>query len=173
MVKNSAVSIGGCHVVPLSNERASATEFPKPKNVPGNGKRRHATYARLLRAAKRGIDACPSDSVDATTTLCDQVGVAAFFRLSEYVVRISTPKAVGAGVKLDQLIMTRPVSGSTSMNSLSAASCGTPPTTMPLGFVTDVTSNGPSQVLPQSRERCTPMVCTSAELLTFSTRIDE
>src|SRR5204863_5694135 len=133
---NSAVSIGGSHVAPLSIERASATELPKPKNVPGNGKRRHATYARVLRAAKRGIDACPSDSVDATTTLDDQVGVAAVFRLSEYVVRISTPpRAAGAGVKLDQLNRTRPVSGSTSMNSLSAASCGTPPATMPLGFV--------------------------------------
>src|SRR5690242_16171300 len=109
MVKNSAVSMGGSQVAPLSTERASAMELPNPKNVPGNGKRRHATYALLLRLAKRGTDDWPSASMLDTTTLGDHMGTAAVFRLSEYVVRISTPPgAVGAGVKLDQLSITRP-----------------------------------------------------------------
>src|SRR4051794_17182523 len=58
-----------------------------------------------------------------------------------------------ASEKLVQLMRTRPVSGSTSRNSLSAASPG------PAGLVAAVTSNGPCQVWPQSVERCTPIVC--------------
>src|SRR5215510_10977507 len=84
MVKNSAaVLIGADQVAPLLVERAKPIWLPNPKNVPGNGKRRHATYALLPRAAKRGMDAWPSASVDATTTLGDQVGGAPVFMLSE------------------------------------------------------------------------------------------
>jgi hypothetical protein len=60
---------------------------------------------------------------------------------------------MAAGVKFVQERRTRPVIGSTSMNSLSAASWGVVPTTMPLGLVADVTSKGPVQVWPQSVER--------------------
>src|SRR5262245_14770386 len=75
MVKNSSdVLIGADQVAPLSVDRARPIWLPNPKKVPGNGKRRHATYALLLRAAKRGMDAWPSASVDATTALVDQVG---------------------------------------------------------------------------------------------------
>src|SRR5438874_3932250 len=54
-------------------------------------------------------------------------------------VEISTPEP-----KLDQLTSTRPVSGSTSMNSLSA---------VPLARGAEATSNGPCQVWPPSVER--------------------
>src|SRR5881396_2035768 len=93
--------------------------------------------------------------------------------LSENVVEISTPPGA-AGVKLDQLMITRPVSGSTSMNSLSASSTGDPFTsTSPCGFVTGVTSNGPTHVCPQSVERCTPIVCAAVAAENFLTMIDE
>ena len=61
-------------------------------------------------------------------------------------------------VKFDQLMRTRPVSGSTDMNSLSAASTGFgfppgPGSVRPFGFVAAVTSNGPVHVCPQSVDR--------------------
>src|SRR5438105_15373691 len=56
--------------------------------------------------------------------------------LSLNAVEISTPEP-----KLDQLTSTRPVSGSTSTNSLSA---------VPLATVAAVTSNGPCHVWPPS-----------------------
>ena len=86
--------------------------------------------------------------------------------LSEYVVRISTPPSA-SGVKFDQLMSTRPVSGSTDMNSLSAASSG------PWGFVADVTSKGPSHVCPQSKDRWTLIVCANCVAENFLTMIDE
>src|SRR6185295_11877489 len=173
IVKNSLLVLSGaCQVTPLLSERAKPTVLPRPKNVPGNGKRRHATYALLLPAAKRGIDACPSSGVAATIAPADHVGVAPFFALSEKAVRISTPPGA-AGVKFDQLTISRPVSGSTSMNSLSAASAGSSSSTMPLGLVAAVISNGPCQVLPQSVERCRPIVCTAVVSENFATRIDE
>ena len=93
--------------------------------------------------------------------------------LSEYVVEISTPPAA-TGVKFDQLMITRLVSGSTSTNSLSAASRGEPAAlTRPFGFVAGVTSNGPCHVWPQSVDRCTPIVCTARVAENFAMRIDE
>ena len=75
-------------------------------------------------------------------------------------VEISTPPGE-KGVKFDQLTRTRPVSGSASMNSLSAASRGLPvPLTAPCGLLTGPMTKGPCQVWPQSVERWTPMVCT-------------
>src|SRR4051794_38127280 len=146
--------------------------LPRPENVPGNGKRRHATYALLLPAAKRGIDDCPSSGVAATIAPADHVGVAPFFALSENAVRISTPPGA-AGVKFDQLTISRPVSGSTSMNSLSAASAGSSSSTMPLGLVAAVITNGPCQVLPQSVEQCRPIVWTAVVSENFLIMIDE
>ena len=100
----------------------------------------------------------PSAGLAATIALVDHVGGVAVRMSSEYVVRISTPPGA-TGVKLLQLMRTRPVSGSTSMNSLSAASTGEPPSKEPFGFEADGTSNGPSHVSPQSRVRWTTMDC--------------
>src|SRR5688500_20308743 len=72
--------------------------------------------------------------------------------LSEKADRIET---IPSAPKLVQVIMRRPVSGSTSMNSLSAAS------NRLKGFVAARTSNGPVHVWPQSVERCTPIVCAA------------
>src|SRR5262245_57993858 len=89
----------------------------------------------------------------------DQAGGFRVRALSEYATLISTPAGT-EGVKLIQLIMTRPVSGSTSMRSLSASSIAFPfPSTRPLGLVAGVTSYGPVQVWPQSIERCREIVC--------------
>src|ERR1700730_16849032 len=111
-------------------------------------------------------------AVAATIRRGDQVGGVAVRKSSENVVEISTPPGA-AGVKLDQLMIRRPVSGSTSVNSLSAASRGDPPAVRsPWGFVTGGTSNGPAQVWPQSVERCTPMVCTAVVAENFLTTID-
>src|ERR1044072_7954607 len=83
IVKNSLlVLIGACQVAPLLSERANPTVLPSPPNVPGNGKRRHATYALLLPAAKRGIDAGPSSGCAETTVPADQVGGLPSFALS-------------------------------------------------------------------------------------------
>jgi len=173
IVKNSLlVLMGACHVAPLFSERAKPTMLPSPPNVPGNGNRRHATYALLLPAAKRGIDACPSSAVAATMAPADQVGGLPAFALSENAVRISTPPGA-AGVKFDQLMISRPVSGSTSMNSLSAASAGSSSSTIPFGFVAAVISNGPCHVLPQSVERCRLIVCTAVVAENFLIMIDE
>ena len=80
-------------------------------------------------------------------------------------------------MKFDQLRMTRPVSGSTSISSLSAASTGAPPDRIPFGFVAEVTSKGPAQVWPQSVDRWTDMVCAGAVVgvgaMNFLTMIDE
>ena len=82
--------------------------------------------------------------------------------------------ADGTGVKSVQLTISRPVARSTSMNSLSAASTGSPlAATKPLGLVAAVTSKGPVQVRPQSVERCMPIVCTAAVADYFATRMDE
>src|SRR6187200_2300606 len=102
----------------------------------------------------------------------DHVGGLADFALSVNDVRISTPPGA-AGVKFDQLTISRPVSGSTSMNSLSAASAGSSSSTMPFGLVAAVISNGPCQVLPQSVERCSPIVCTAVVSENFASRMDE
>src|SRR5678815_4113075 len=146
MVKNGGVmSFGALHVLPLLVERANAMLFPKE-----TGKRRQTTYALLEPLpANRGTEDCPSAGVAATTRRVDHVGGFPVSTLSEKVVEISTL----VGVKFVQLIRTRPVSGSTSMNSLSAASAGSPPINTRFGFVAAVTSNGPAQVCPQSVER--------------------
>src|SRR4029079_3074411 len=102
----------------------------------------------------------------------DHVGGLPAFALSENDVRISTPPGA-AGVKLDQLMISRPVSGSTSMNSLSAASAGSLSSTMPFGFVAAVTSHGPCHVLPQSFERCRLMVCAAVVAENFLIMIEE
>ena len=93
--------------------------------------------------AKRGIEDCPSTAVAPTILLADQVGVS-LRMLSEKVAEISIPLSV-KGVKLDQLTSTRPVSGSTSANGLSAASTLSP-LRSPFGFVAGGISNGPVQV---------------------------
>src|SRR6185295_20119240 len=84
--------------------------------------------------ANLGTEPWPSTEVPATVFLADQVGGVAVNMSSEKVVEICTPPGA-AGVKLDQLIITRPVSGSTSANSLSAASRGLAPDSSPFGFV--------------------------------------
>src|SRR6185295_115140 len=96
--------------------------------------------------ANLGTEPCPSTEVPATVFLTDHVGGVAVNISSEKVVEICTPPGA-AGVKFDQLIITRPVSGSTSANSLSAASRGAPPlVSSPFGLVAGITSNGPVQV---------------------------
>ena len=104
-----------------------------------------------------------------TIVLGDHVGGLAMM-LSVYVVEISRARAT----KFVQLMITRPVSWSTSMKSLSAASSGAPfGSTNPLGFVAAVTSNGPVHVCPQSVDRWTPIVCAAVVAENFFTRIDE
>jgi hypothetical protein len=57
MVKNSLLSsVGALHVWPLSVDRANPMELPKPKNVPGNGARAHATYASLEPKTNAGFE---------------------------------------------------------------------------------------------------------------------
>src|SRR6478672_4248207 len=98
--------------------------------------------------AKRGMEPCPSARLAAMTRRAAHVGVAAVRRSSENVAEISTPPATTV-VKLDQLTMTRPVSGSTSANSLSALSIASPLTsTRPLGLVAAGISYGPVHVWP-------------------------
>src|SRR5512132_1654885 len=88
------------------------------------------------------------------TTPADQVGGVADMTSSEKVVRISAPLGMKVVlVKFVQAPITRPVSGSTSMNSLSAASNAFAPDRSPFGFVAAVTSNGPVHVWPQSVDR--------------------
>src|SRR6516165_6011012 len=90
----------------------------------------------------------------------DQVGGVAVAMSSENVTEISTPPGAKAvDVKFDQLIITRPVSGSTSANSLSAASRAFAPLSRPCGFVADGISKGPVHVWPLSVDRCTHIVC--------------
>src|SRR5688572_2831316 len=93
IVRNSALrSIGALHVWPLSVDRAKPVVFPNPKNVPGNGKRRHTTYALLDPAANAGSEAWPS--ADVAATIFRGVHVGGFARmLSVYVLAISTPPA--------------------------------------------------------------------------------
>src|SRR2546421_12067297 len=93
--------------------------------------------------------------------------------LSEYVVEISTPPAA-TGVKFDQLMITRPVSGSTSTNSLSAASRGAPVVveTRPFGFGAGPPSDGPCHGLRPSGGRGTPLRCTARAREKLGNRID-
>jgi len=76
-------------------------------------------------------------------------------------VETSTPPAAKAGdVKFDHERITRPVSGSTAANSLSAVSRAfAPALNNPCGLVAVGISKGPSQVWPKSVERCTQIVC--------------
>src|SRR5207249_12308001 len=117
IVKKSLVMLtGALQVAPLSVDRATPMLLVKK-----SGNRDHATYAFGDPCpANRGIDPWPSTSVAATMRRADQVGGVAVAMSSENVVEISTPPAA-AGVKLDQLMIARPLSGSTSMNSLSAS----------------------------------------------------
>src|SRR5262245_32316811 len=95
--------------------------------------------------ANRGMDPCPSVAPAAMSRRAAHVGVAAVRRSSENVAEISALLAV----KLVQLTMTRPVSGSTSANSLSAASIASPLTsTSPPGLVAAGISYGPVHVWP-------------------------
>src|SRR6059036_1212430 len=101
------------------------------------------------------MEDCPSMSAAATILRIDQTGFASIV-LSENVVEISTPPNA-KGVKLDQLTMTRPVSGSTSAKGLSARSTLSPDRS-PFGFVAGGISNGPVHVCPKSVERWKPRV---------------
>src|SRR5881394_881332 len=101
------------------------------------------------------------------TVRVDHVGTAGgtnVARLSEKVEEISTPPGtVGVSVvKLLHVRMTRPVSMSTSANSLSAASPAR-------GVVAGGMSYGPDHVWPLSVERCTPIVWTAVPPTFFTT----
>ncbi len=114
--------------------------------------RRHqATYAfGLPFPAKRGT-ALTSGIVAPGFSTCrvDHVGGVAVITSSEKVVEISTPPGITLPtVRLDQARRTRPVSGSASISSLSAASRALFETITPVGFVAGGTSNGPVQVWP-------------------------
>src|SRR5437660_11020322 len=97
----------------------------------------------------------PSTSAAATTLREDQTGLASMI-VSENEVEISTPPRA-KGVKLDQLTITRPVSGSTSAKGLSAIST-LRPFRRPFGFVAGGISNGPVHVCPKSVDRWKPRV---------------
>src|SRR5687767_12724142 len=116
-------------------------DFP-PLSLPGQTR-----YASLdPPPAKRGIIALWSTAIAETMTRSDHSGTASMM-LSVYVVDIS--RSGDSDMKLFQLIMTRPVSGSTSMNCLSAASRGAPASVRSaLGFDEAGTSYGPVQVWP-------------------------
>src|SRR6516165_8747278 len=106
----------------------------------------------------------------------DQVGGVAVAMSSENVTEISTPPGAKAvDVKLDQLIITRPVSGSTSANSLSAASraFAADPVSKPCGLVAVGISNGPDQVWPLSVDRCTHIVWAVPVAFSFLTMIEK
>src|SRR5215831_12337353 len=92
----------------------------------------HATWALVEPPpTKRGIDPVSKfDDPGFRTTPVDHVGGVAVMTLSENVVLISTVPVMpvsAADEKFDQLMSTRPVSGSTPMNSLSAASLALTP----------------------------------------------
>src|SRR5690242_20667372 len=112
----------------------------------------HTTNASLLPLPENlGIEDCPSIDRLPRMALVDHVGatneVAAVFMSSEYVRLISTPPGAKAvDVKFDQLSITRPVSGSRPMNSLSAASRAFAPEVRPCGFVHAGMMNGPFHV---------------------------
>src|SRR5215510_11528638 len=96
--------------------------------------------------------------------------------LSENVAEISTPPGANAvDVKFDQLNITRPVSGSTSANSLSAASraFAAAPVSSPCGLVADGISNGPDHVWPKSVDRWTHIVCDVPVAFNFLTIIEK
>src|SRR5437867_1639055 len=109
-------------------------------------------YAFGEPVANRGIDAWPSACAAATTRRGAQVGGVAVLMSSEKVAEISTPPGAIV-VKFDQLIITRPVSASTSANSLSAASRALTPLRSPFGLVAGGISNGPVHVWPKSVDR--------------------
>ena len=88
-------------------------------------------------------------------------------RLSENVEEISTPPgAFSVDVKLLHVMITRPVSMSTSANSLSAASPA-------CGSVAGPISYGPCHVWPKSVDRCTPIVCAVVVAVCFFTTIEK
>jgi hypothetical protein len=92
---------------------------------------------------------------------------------SEYAEEISTNPAAN-GVKFDQVTSRRPVSGSTDMNSLSAASSGHPSaSTCPFGLVAAGMTNGPCHVWPQSVDRYTASVSAMVVSEYFTSRSDE
>src|ERR1051326_7206500 len=99
MVKKSVVRFcGELHVVPLSEETAKPILLLSP---PGNRDQAIYTLEEPL-PANRGMAACPSVDVLATTVLVDHVGGVARI-LSENVVEISTPAGANvAEVKLVQ-----------------------------------------------------------------------
>src|SRR6266404_1302877 len=104
--------------------------------------------------AKRGTDPVEGGPTWLSSVRDDQVGGIPVITLSEKVLEIWIWNGTRAGsVKLDHVTMTRPVSGSTSISSLSAASNGLPLMISPLGVLAGVTSKGPVQVCPQSVER--------------------
>src|SRR5262249_1189698 len=106
--------------------------------------------------------------------LADHVGGVALVMLSENVVEISTPPAAKVvEVKFDHDIITRPVSGSTSATSLSAASNALPPLVRPCGLVAGPISYGPCHVWPLSVDRWTHIVCAVPVPLKFLTMIEK
>src|SRR5215212_7894411 len=104
----------------------------------------------------------------------DQVGGVAVAALSEKIVDISAPPgAIAVVVKLVHDSITRPVSGSTSANSLSATSTALTPLSWAFGLVAGRISNGPCQVWPKSVERCIPSVCAVPLAPSFLTTIEK
>src|SRR6478672_7926773 len=144
--KGLVISTGALQVSPLSLDFANPMLLPKD-----TGNVLQTIYAFREFAAKRGTEDCPSSSRAATTRRGVQVGPLGARILLVKVLEISTPPGEN-GVKLLQLTMTRLLSGSTSMNSLSAASSGVPASTAPCGLVAGVISKGPFHVCPQSLE---------------------
>src|SRR3954470_18927536 len=119
--KNSAAfkATDGPNVTPLSRDTATRV-FPNPVVLLSVAQ---VTYTRVEPPpAKRGIEPVSNVAAPAFSTTCgDQVGGVAVMMLSENVVLICTPPGITLiEVKFDQLIRTRPVSGSMSRNSLSA-----------------------------------------------------
>src|ERR1700682_136990 len=104
--------------------------------------------------ANRGTDPCDGGPTWLSSVRDDQVGGVPVMMLSEKVLEIWIWNGTSlVSVKLDHVTMTRPVSGSTSISSLSAASKGLPLMISPLGLLAGVTSNGPVHVFPQSVDR--------------------
>src|SRR5262249_20957090 len=180
-VKNDAavVSMGVPHVAPPSSLRTNPTvlwnatgERDQARNTSfaptaGLG----ASSSGVPLGPKRGIDAWPSPGKCEAIARGLHVG-AASSTLSEKVVYSSRPGATGR--KFVQLRMTRPVERSTSMNSLSAKSRGTPCVVRsPFGLEAGGMMNGPSHVWPQSVDRWKPIVCTVAVALNLAMTIEE
>src|SRR5216684_9321589 len=97
-------------------------------SIPRKPKAAHAMYTRFEPLpANRGTDPCDAGPAWLSSVRDDQVGGFPVMMLSEKVLEIWITKGTRLeSVKLDHVTMTRPVSGSTSISSLSAPSNGLP-----------------------------------------------